>query len=135
MSGLRAVVIVVVIAALGGAVWYFWPEPPRLPPPVAVEAPRVVPAEPQAPQGPQHPIAEAPQAAPLPTVKESDPAFRDAITGLIGADAFARYVVPEQIVHRMVTPPHRQPAAQDLRAAAPEPGEDAGGTVRHGWPG
>jgi DUF3014 family protein len=99
MSGLRAVVIVVVIAAVGAAVWYFWPEPPKLPPPLPVETPKVVPAE---PQGPQHPIAEAPQAAPLPTVKESDPALKDAITGLIGADAFARYVVPEQILHRIV---------------------------------
>jgi hypothetical protein len=98
MSALRALVIVVVIAAIGGAVWYFWPEPPKLPPPPP-EAPRVVPAE---PQGPQHPIAEAPQAAPLPTVKESDPAMRDAITGLVGPDAFARYVVPEEILHRIV---------------------------------
>jgi len=99
MSGLRAVVIVVVIAVIGAAAWYFWPEPPRLPPPLPPEAPRVVPAE---PQGPQHPIAEAPQATPLPTVKESDPAMRDAISGLIGADAFARYVVPEETLRRIV---------------------------------
>ena len=99
MSALRAVVIVVVLAVMGAAVWYFWPEPPKLPPAPPVETPKVVPAE---PQGPQHPIAEAPQEVPLPTVKESDPAMRDALSALIGADAFKRYVVPEEIVHRIV---------------------------------
>ena len=122
MSALRAVVIVVVIAVVGAAVWYFWPEPPRLPPPPP-EAPRVVPAE---PQGPQHPIAEAPQAAPLPTVKESDPAMRDSITGLIGADAFKRYVVPEEILHRIVATVDNLPRktyAQRLNPVNPPAGQ------------
>ena len=122
MSGLRAVVIVVVIAVIGAAAWYFWPEPPRLPPPLPPEAPRVVPAE---PQGPQHPIAEAPQATPLPTVKESDPAMRDAISGLIGADAFARYVVPEETLRRIVATIDnlpRQALSADVRPVRPASG-------------
>lgn len=126
MSGLRAFVIVVVIAVVGAAVWYFWPEPPKLPPPPP-EAPRVVPAEPE-PQGPQHPIAEAPQPKPLPTVKESDPAMRDAITGIIGADAFARYIVPEEILHRVVATIDNLPRktyAQRLNPVKTPPGQFA----------
>jgi hypothetical protein len=102
MSPLRAIVVLVLIAIAGAAAYYFWPEPPKLPPqPSAVVVPPPPPAE---PQGPQNPIAQPaePKAAPLPTVKESDPAMRDAISSIIGADAFKRFVNPEEIVRRIV---------------------------------
>jgi len=102
MNPFRIAVVVVLLAAAGFAVYYFgpWSRPPVLPPAPRVEAPRVQP--PAAPQGPQNPIATTEPAQPLPTVKESDPAMRDAITGLVGADAFQRFFEPEDILHRIV---------------------------------
>ena len=103
MNGIRIAVIVVILAAAGFAAYYFgpWSRPPALPPAARVEAPPAPPA-PSAPQGPQHPIAAAEAPQPLPTVRESDPAMRDAIAGLIGADAFQRFFEPEDILHRIV---------------------------------
>jgi hypothetical protein len=102
MNPFRIGVIVVIIAAAGLAAWYFgpWSKPPTLPPPPHVEAP-AQPAPPPA-EGPQHPMPETAQLQPLPTVKESDPAMRDAISGLVGKDAFEKFFVPEEIVHRIV---------------------------------
>jgi len=103
MTPFRIGVIVVLIAIAAAAGYYFWPstQPPTLPPSPPVQAPPPAPASAE-PQGPQHPISEGAQPQPLPTVKQSDPAMRDAITGLVGADAFARYFMPEGIVHRIV---------------------------------
>jgi DUF3014 family protein len=102
MNPFRIGVIVVVIAAAALAAWYFgpWSKPPALPPASHVEAPPAAP--PPAAQGPQHPMPETAQLQPLPTVKESDPAMRDAISGLVGKDAFEKFFVPEEIVHRIV---------------------------------
>ena len=105
MTPFRAAVIVVLLAIAAFAAYWFWPftQPPVLPPSQPrIEAPPAPP--PSAPQGPQNPIPSSaePQPQPLPTVKESDPAMRDAISGVIGKDAFTRYFVPERIVHRIV---------------------------------
>ena len=105
MTPLRIAVIVVILAIAAFAAYYFWPftQPPAIPAAPRVEAPPAPPPA-AAPQGPQNPLAPSGEAQPqpLPTVKESDPAMRDAISGLIGKDAFARYFVPEGIVHRIV---------------------------------
>ncbi len=102
MTPFRIGAIIVLIAAAAAA-YYFWPwsEPPKLPVQPQVEAPA---APPPLAQGPQHPIPEGAeqQPKPLPTVKESDPAMRDAITDLIGADAFQRFIQPDEILHRIV---------------------------------
>src|SRR5512140_2676536 len=101
MNPIRIAVVVVILAAAGLAAYYFgpWSQPPVIPPAPRVEAP---PAPPPAPQGPQHPIAAPAEPQPLPTVKESDPAMRDAIAGLVGRDAFERFFEPEDILHRIV---------------------------------
>jgi hypothetical protein len=103
MNAFRIAVVVAILAAAGFAAYYFgpWSRPPLLPPAPHVEAPPAREA-PAAPQGPQHPIASAEAPHPLPTVKESDPALRDAIGGVIGADAFQRFFEPEDILHRIV---------------------------------
>jgi len=104
MTPLRLAVIVVLLAIAAFAAYWFWPytQPPAIPPAQPrIEAPPT-PAAPPAAQGPQNPLPEAAQPQPLPTVKQSDPAMRDAISELIGKDAFERYFVPEQIVHRIV---------------------------------
>lgn len=103
MTPFRVAVIAVVLAIAAFAAYWFWPftQPPVLPPSQPhIEAPPA--PQPPAPQGPQNPIPPAAQPQPLPTVKESDPAMRDAISGLIGKDGFRRFFVPEQIVHRIV---------------------------------
>jgi hypothetical protein len=101
MNPFRIGVIAVVIAAAALAAWYFgpWSKPPTLPPTPRIEAP---PPVPPAAQGPQHPMPETAQLQPLPTVKESDPAMRDAISGLLGKDAFEKFFEPDEIVHRIV---------------------------------
>jgi hypothetical protein len=103
MNPFRIAVVVVLLAAAGFAAYYFgpWSRPPVIPPASRVEAPPAAPA-PAEPQGPQHPIASTEPPQPLPTVKESDPAMRDTITGLVGADAFQRFFEPEDILHRIV---------------------------------
>lgn len=103
MNALRIAVIVVILAAAGFAAYYFgpWSRPPALPPASRAEAPPA-PQPPAVPQGPQHPIATAEAPQPLPTVRESDPAMRDAIGGLIGPDAFQRFFEPEDVLHRIV---------------------------------
>ncbi len=102
MTPFRVAVIVVLLAIAAFAAYWFWPftQPPVLPPSQPrIEAP---PAPPPAPQGPQNPMPSSAEPQPLPTVKESDPAMRDAISGIVGKDAFERYFVPERIVHRIV---------------------------------
>ncbi len=107
MTPLRIGVVILVIvaaAAIGNNYWP-WTQPPTLPPPPVVAPPAPAPAPaPVVPQGPEHPIPQsaAPQPKPLPTVKESDPAMRDAITELVGREDFQRYFVPEEIVRRIV---------------------------------
>ena len=98
MTPVRVVVLVVVVAVAAAAAWYFWPQ--SAPPPLTINEPRVVAAP--APQGPLNPVPEAAQPQPLPTVKESDPLLKDTAASLIGADAFARYLQPDEIVHRIV---------------------------------
>ncbi len=106
MKPFRVVVIAAVLLVAAGAAWYFWPHrvpPPPPPAPAAVsEAP---PASAPAQEAEQHyPLepAPAPQEKPLPALKESDGGLREAITKVVGADAFERYFVPEQIVRRIV---------------------------------
>lgn len=104
MTPLRVAVVVVLLAIAAFAAYWFWPytKPPALPPSQPrIEAPPA-PPPPPAEQGPRNPIPEPAQPQPLPTVKESDPAMRDAISGLIGKGGFERYFIPEQIVHRIV---------------------------------
>src|SRR6185437_5578595 len=104
MTPLRVAVIVVLLAIVAFAAYWFWPytQPPAIPPSQPrIEAPPA-PTPPPAAQGPQNPLPQAAQPQPLPTVKQSDPAMRDAISGVIGKDAFERYFIPEQIVHRIV---------------------------------
>jgi hypothetical protein len=105
MTPLRIAVIVVILAIAAFAAYYFWPftQPPAIPSAPPVQAPPA-PAPAPEPQGPQNPMPATTEAQPqpLPTVKESDPALRDAVSGLIGKDAFARYFVPDGIVHRIV---------------------------------
>src|SRR5262245_18458719 len=47
------------------------------------------------------PAAEA-EARPLPKLKESDPAVRDALTVVLGDQSVAQYLVPNEVIRRFV---------------------------------
>jgi hypothetical protein len=69
------------------------------------------------------PAAEAP---PLPKLKESDPAVRDALTVVLGDQAVAQYLVPKEIIrHFVVTVDNlpRKKVALELRPVKTVPGE------------
>jgi hypothetical protein len=109
--GIAAVVLVVGV----GIAYYFHgrsalppSEPPPPPPPPAASTEPAI----------EHPVpstAAAP-ATPLPALNDSDPALKQGISGLIGANAM-QYLVPEDIVrHFVVTvdnlPRQKAPAAK-----------------------
>jgi DUF3014 family protein len=97
-------VAVVVVLALGAAGYFFWPRqpPPPPPPPLVVEPAAPLPQA----AAPHYPIEEkaapAPEAKPLPALKESDPALREGISSVVGAEALRNFFYPEDIVRRIV---------------------------------
>lgn len=103
MSAQRVVVVVVVILLAAAGAYYFWPgSPPPPPPPPA--PPRAVAPPPAVEPPPAHyPIEpKAAEPKPLPALKDSDPALREGISSIVGADAFRRFFSPEEIVRRIV---------------------------------
>jgi hypothetical protein len=71
------------------------------------------------------PSSAATQAAPLPPLNASDPAMKDALSSLIGANAM-QYVVPEDIVRHVVVtidnlPRQKAPAAKRPTVAVQGP--------------
>jgi DUF3014 family protein len=73
------------------------------------------------------PAPEA-EAAPLPKLKESDPAVRDALTVVLGDQAVAQYLVPKEIIRRFVVTVDNLPrkkVALELRPLKTVPGEFA----------
>ena len=66
----------------------------------------------------EHPVPDsaATQSTPLPALNDSDPAMKDALSALIGANAM-QYLVPENIVRHVVVtidnlPRQKAPAAK-----------------------
>ncbi|HEX4944439.1 MAG TPA: DUF3014 domain-containing protein [Usitatibacteraceae bacterium] len=96
----------IVVAGLGAvaAAWYFWPaaQPPTIPPPVAQVKPAAAPESAPAEHYPVPESAEAEPAKPLPALDASDKELQDALAGPLGADALARFFVPERLVRNIV---------------------------------
>lgn len=97
------------VAAIGLAAWlgalYFryWLEPHLSSPPPAAEAPAPVAPAPAPEPGIRHPLAATPAPeGSLPTLENSDSLMRDSVSRLIGGKAFADFVVPYQLVRRIV---------------------------------
>jgi hypothetical protein len=97
------------VAAIGLAAWlgalYFryWLEPHVSSPPPAAEAPAPVAPTPAPEPGIRHPLAATPAPeGSLPTLENSDSLMRDSVSRLIGGKAFADFVVPYQLVRRIV---------------------------------
>lgn len=101
------VALVVVLVAIAGAVYYWLAIESEDAP---AEAPATqAPAAPETPAEPQirHPIEQAQpepaeEAKPLPPLAESDAPIQEAAGGLIGKEAFEKYLYPKEIVRRFV---------------------------------
>ncbi len=97
MRASRIVAVIAVVSALVAVgVYLLWPGPPPPPPP-----PPAASAPPPAPTGPKYPLAEQP-AASLPSLAASDGTISDELRGLVGADAFAKFLVPESLIRNVV---------------------------------
>lgn len=97
-------------------------------PQAAAPAPAPLPSAAPAPAI-QHPVPTqkaSPAAKPLPALNHSDSAVLAALDALIGHPAVARFVVPKNIIRRVVVTVDNLPRAKvaaDLRPIKPTPGE------------
>ena len=118
----KALVAVLVLAALGGAAAWWWLQREPPPPPPAASA---APAAPAAPSGPRNPPPASDSAAPLPPLDASDPAVRDSLAGVLGAQAVERFLVIDGVIRRVVATvdnlPREEYAAR-LNPVRPTPG-------------
>lgn len=95
-----AVAAIGLFAWLGAFSFRHWLEPPVAPqPPQELAEPPAPP--PAAEPAIRHPLEAAP-APSLPTLDNSDSMIRESVAGLIGAQAFADFVIPAQLVRRIV---------------------------------
>ena len=127
---------IVAAALIGVGVYYRFHAPQPAPssgivrpaPQAAAPVPTPLPSTPQAPAV-QHPVpvqAAAPSAKPLPPLNGSDATVLAALNTLIGHPAVARFVVPKNIIRRVVVTVDNVPRAKiaaDLRPIRPTPGE------------
>jgi hypothetical protein len=127
MGALRVGAVAVVLAAALGAGLYAWREshPPLLPP-APVSAPSPAPAK--GPQPPRYVLETAPDVPPLPRLGESDPTLKEALSTLLGPAAFARFLVPEDLVRRIVATIDNLP--REAYAARLNPVRPVGGLMR-----
>ncbi len=96
-------------------------------PPAATSAPTPLPGAQQAPavQNPVPPAAAAASAKPLPPLNDSDSVVLAALDGLIGHPAVTRFLVPKNIIRRVVVTVDNLPRAKiaaDLRPIQPTAG-------------
>ncbi|HYR36318.1 MAG TPA: DUF3014 domain-containing protein [Burkholderiales bacterium] len=96
-----AVAAIGVVAWLGAFSFRHWLEPASLPQPPLQVGERPAAPPPADEPAIRHPL-EAPAAAALPALDNSDSMMRESLAGLIGGQAFAGLVVPAQLVRRIV---------------------------------
>ena len=123
-SSRTAVVVLVVLALVAGALYYVWSKYASPLPAVAPTASRTTAPSPAAPRPAiQHPIEKAPaaqtaDAASLPVLDDSDTVARSAIATILDNDSLTRLLVPDGIVRHIVATvdalPHKTIATQVL---------------------
>ena len=108
----KAVPYLILILLFAAAGWYFFTGEPdavhELPPPRPVP---VIPVEPEQAEQPVVELIERtlpetePEVVPepLPALNESDPEFRQELSGMVGANPLAVYVVKDHVISRMVS--------------------------------
>jgi Protein of unknown function (DUF3014) len=117
------ILLAIFVVGIAGGYW-FWeeiqkrPAPPPPPPPRA-EAPAQAPPATEAPPAIQHPIVtppppqqQAPAVQPLPPLADSDTMAREALAGLLGANAIAQYFYPDRVILRIVATVDNLPRKQ-----------------------
>ena len=125
---------VVAAALVGVGVYYRFHKPHPAPaaapaaiPPAATSAPTPLPGTQQTPavQNPVPPAAAAASAKPLPPLNDSDSVVVAALDGLIGHPAVTRFLVPKNVIRRVVVTVDNLPRAKiaaDLRPIQPTAG-------------
>src|SRR6185503_17660171 len=113
MRATRILIVVLVLAAIVAAgLYFFWPSAPPPPPP-----PPPAPAAPPAPTGPRYPVTS--QAEALPTLAASDTTAIDALQKLLGPEAFARWIVSENLIRNFVATVDNLPREHFARRVSP----------------
>ena len=129
MGPIRIVLAGVAVLGAAAAVWYLWPSEPAPPAPVATASPAAVAAPPPAEHYPVPEIADAsPPAQPLPALDDSDMAMGEALAGLVGRDALARFFRLDSLVRHIVVTVDNLPRksfAQRLSPVKPVGGQMA----------
>ena len=136
--------IIATILILGAGVGYYLVErrPPLPAPAPATVAPAPMPAATPAPAPAiEHPVPGTPPAASaaassaLPALDASDGALRAALAGIVGADALKRFLVPEDLIRRIVVTvdnlPRRKLPYDRLPVTTPACGFVASGEGAH----
>lgn len=117
-------VLVVGLLAAAGA-WFKWFKPTPSASPAPIEA--VVEPSPPPPPPPDYPVPEAVPTAPaLPTIADSDSAFRDALIAVPGAAPIEAWLIPDMLIRRIVVTIDNLPrdrVAVKLRPLKPVAGE------------
>ena len=126
---------VVAAALIGVGIYYRMrapqPAPAAAPPPQMAAQPAPTPLPSSTPQAPaiQHPIpaqTAKPRAAPLPRLNHSDAMMVAALNRLIGHPAVARFLVPKNVIRRIVVTVDNLPRAKvsaHLRPVKATPGQ------------
>lgn len=123
--GLTVVALLAAIAA--GVYWWRESHPPRLPPSASSTSTLSAPA--QVAKPPRYAIEASPDAPkPLPRLNESDPTLVEALSGLLGSQAFARLFVPVDLVRHIVATIDNLP--RETYAARLNPVRPVGGLLR-----
>jgi len=115
-----AAAAVVVIG--GGWYWYSHRSPPPAPAAASPAPPPAAASEPQV----ANPLAAEQGAAALPALNDSDALVRDSIAGVVGRNAVAQFLVPQNIVRHVVATVDNLPRhklAVEVRPVKPTPGE------------
>jgi len=126
-SGSKVVLLLGLALLAAGGGWYLWSTffAPKPAPVVAEASPPPPPAKAAEPAI-QHPIDTGATTEPLPALAESDKPLADGLAAAIDRDAIARYLIPQDLVRRVVATVDNLPRktySQRLSPLKPVPGK------------
>jgi hypothetical protein len=125
-TGSRMLLLLGLALLAAGGGWYLWSTyfAPK-PAPVVAEAPPPPPPPKAAEPAIQHPIDTGATTEPLPALAESDKPLAEGLAAAIERDAIARWLIPQDLVRRIVVTVDNLPRksyAQRLSPLKPVPG-------------
>lgn len=113
------VFLVLLVALIGTAAYYFWPRELPAPAQPIARAPVLEPMKPAEPAEPKHPVAPEATEQPLPALKDSDGTIAAALSAMLGLDAFGKMFVPEHLVRNFVATVDNLPREEVARRVNP----------------